>query len=90
MCEEFIEIEATQEEEYINFECITEETGEAYINFESGVELYVADLPHYYELSSEWLPFNDDGVECKQTYKSFMPRGDYAKLCVEYAEWLAK
>ena len=83
-------VEATQEEEYINFECFTKETGDARIKFENGVDLYVADLPHYYELSSEWLPFNDDVEEGETTYKGFMPRGDYAQLCVEHAEWEAK
>ena len=75
-------------EEYINFECVTNATGDAYMTFEGGKEMYVADLTAYYALSEEWLPLSateEDGV---QVYKGFMPREDYAKICTEYEEWL--
>ena len=85
MLNEFVEAEATQEEEYINFECSVAETGDAYMKFENGVELLVSDLSHYYEISSEWLKFDEtlDGI---QTYKGILPRDSYAKLCVEAVE----
>ncbi len=77
-----------EKEEYINFECVTNEHGDATMTFEGGEEMYVANLTAYYGISEKWLPLNEDedGVV---TYKGFMPREVYAKICVEYREWLS-
>ena len=76
-------------EEYISYECTALPTGDIFMKFENNVELYVADLPHYFELSANW----SEAVEGKHGNViniGFMPREDYAKLCVEAAEWAVK
>ena len=89
MLEEFIAVTAEPQLEYIRFECFWAATGDTIIKFENGVELMVSDLSHYYELSSEWMPDNDVEDDVTNSYKGVMPRDDYAKLCVEHAEWAA-
>ena len=82
MKNEFQETDDTREAEYINFGCVVAETGDAIMTFENGVEILVSDLPHYYEISEEWLKFDEEAVG-KQTYKGILPREDYAILCAE-------
>ena len=75
-----------EDEEYINFESITNERGIASITFENEEAMYVGDSPAYYEISKDWVE-----TECSETgistFKGSMSREDYARICVDYNRW---
>ena len=77
------------EEELINFECVTTPTGDATMEFENGLEMFVSDLTAYYGISEKWLPIDENWKEGVHTYKGAMPREVYAGLCAEYLEQMS-
>ena len=79
-----------EETEMVKFECSALETGDVFMTFEDGEQMYVADLVSYYNIPEEYFPFSDDDEEVNGvvTKTGEMPREYYAEICKEYAEWL--